>query len=127
MNNHVKAIPSGSHSVDQETAKIEQLNATVADLLSKFSNLSAPERHHFFHKIECLSTDHLSDEALVEPGVASYELKVTPTTLSIWRCTGRYHLPYVKIGRLVRYRMGDLREFKHANRLDTRPAGPDVA
>jgi excisionase family DNA binding protein len=35
-------------------------------------------------------------------------LGVTPGTLSVWRCTRRYALPYVKVGRRVRYRVSDL-------------------
>lgn len=30
-------------------------------------------------------------------------LGVNPHTLAVWRCTGRYNLPYIKAGRLVRY------------------------
>lgn len=32
-------------------------------------------------------------------------------TLINWRCTGRYDLPFVKMGRLVFYFESDLREF----------------
>jgi excisionase family DNA binding protein len=28
--------------------------------------------------------------------------------LSVWRSTGRYNLPFLKVGRLVRYRRADL-------------------
>jgi predicted DNA-binding transcriptional regulator AlpA len=31
-------------------------------------------------------------------------LGVKPATLEVWRATRRYPLPYVKIGRLVKYR-----------------------
>ena len=31
-----------------------------------------------------------------------------PQTLENWRCNKRYGLPYLKIGRLVRYRRADL-------------------
>lgn len=30
-------------------------------------------------------------------------LGVSPGTLSVWRSTGRYSLPFVKVGRNVRY------------------------
>ena len=33
---------------------------------------------------------------------------VSPGTLSLWACTGRYSLPHVKVGRLVRYRRRDI-------------------
>lgn len=29
---------------------------------------------------------------------------VAPDTLAVWRCTGRYNIPYIKIGSKVRYR-----------------------
>jgi predicted site-specific integrase-resolvase len=38
-------------------------------------------------------------------------LGVEPGTLGYWRCTGRYRLPYVKVGRLVMYRPEDVDEF----------------
>ena len=38
-------------------------------------------------------------------------LGVTPGTLSVWRCTRRYPLPYIKVGRAVRYRLADLEAF----------------
>ena len=38
----------------------------------------------------------------------SLVLEVKSATLCNWRCTGRYNLPYIKTGRLVRYRVADL-------------------
>jgi len=38
---------------------------------------------------------------------ASY-LGVTPRTLEVWRCTKRHQVPYIKVGRLVKYRQSDL-------------------
>lgn len=38
-------------------------------------------------------------------------LGVKPTTLQIWRCTKRYPLPFIKVGRLVRYRQSALDAF----------------
>lgn len=35
-------------------------------------------------------------------------LQVSPGTLSVWRSTGRYSIPFIKIGRNVRYRLTDL-------------------
>jgi predicted DNA-binding transcriptional regulator AlpA len=42
---------------------------------------------------------------------AAHYLGVTEQTLAIWKCTGRYNLPTVKIGRLVKYRQADLDQF----------------
>lgn len=39
----------------------------------------------------------------------------SPNTLVIWRCTGAYDLPYVKVGGSVRYREEDLDAFIEAN------------
>lgn len=42
---------------------------------------------------------------------AADALGVKPTTLAVWRSTGRYNLPFLKVGRLVKYRLSDLAEF----------------
>lgn len=49
---------------------------------------------------------------------AAAYLGVQPNTLAVWACTQRYDLPYIKIGRSVRYRQEDLDAFLHANRYD---------
>lgn len=38
-------------------------------------------------------------------------LGVNPHTLAVWRCTGRYNLPYIKAGRLVRYCENEIAAF----------------
>lgn len=48
---------------------------------------------------------------LLTPEQAAEFLSTTPGTLSVWRCTRRYDLPYVKVGRAVRYRLSDLEAF----------------
>lgn len=50
-------------------------------------------------------------EQLLTPKEASSILGVSPQTLAIWRCNKRYSLSYVKVGRYVRYRYGDLLNF----------------
>lgn len=57
-----------------------------------------------------LSTQTATDPLLNEVEAAQI-LGVKPTTLQIWRCTKRYFLPYVKVGRLVRYRTSALDAF----------------
>ena len=51
-----------------------------------------------------------ASELLDEAAAAAF-LSIAPATLRVWRCTGRYDLPYVKVGRLVRYRSIDLVRF----------------
>ncbi len=56
-------------------------------------------------------------ELLTSNQAANY-IGVSPGTLEVWRCTKRYHLPFIKVGRLVRYRKSDLDTF-----LDRRTIG----
>ena len=44
---------------------------------------------------------------LTEQQAAEF-LSIAPGTLSVWRSTGRYSIPFVKVGRSVRYRLSDL-------------------
>lgn len=58
-----------------------------------------------------MQTDHQANHSgsdLLNEVQAAAEIDVAPGTLSVWRSTGRYQLPYVKVGRLVRYRRADL-------------------
>lgn len=50
---------------------------------------------------------------------AAQVLGVRPATLCNWRCTGRYNLPHVKTGRLVRYRVVDLAVWLAGRRKNT--------
>ncbi len=55
-------------------------------------------------------TDQPAVELLDESEAAQF-LGLSPGTLSVWRTTKRYPLKYIKVGRLVRYRKGDLNSF----------------
>jgi len=57
---------------------------------------------------EGVNLHSLPVDTLLDDAQAAAVLGVKKGTLSIWRTTGRYNLPYLKIGRLVRYRAGDL-------------------
>lgn len=50
-------------------------------------------------------------EKLLTPDQAAARLGVAESTLGIWRCTGRYDLPYVKAGHRVRYKAADVESF----------------
>ena len=50
------------------------------------------------------------DPLLTETQTAEL-LGLKPQSLSVWRCTKRYALPWVKVGRLVRYRHSDVLRF----------------
>jgi len=53
----------------------------------------------------------LLSSPLVNAGEAAAMLGVTTGTLSVWRCVKRYDLPFVKVGRSIRYRLSDLETF----------------
>jgi excisionase family DNA binding protein len=50
----------------------------------------------------------MSTTELLSEAEAAVYLGLKPGTLSVWRSTKRYDLPFVKVGRLVRYRRSDL-------------------
>ena len=53
--------------------------------------------------------DNLSDDALITSKEFAELLGVKENTIAIWICTNRYDLPFIKIGRLTRHRVGDVR------------------
>lgn len=53
--------------------------------------------------------------ALVGRKEAADFLGVASQTLAVWASTERYHLPYIKVGSKVRYRMSDLEAFLERN------------
>lgn len=50
-------------------------------------------------------------DPLLTPSEAAAYIGVTESTLSVWRCVGRYDIQFVKVGRLVRYRKSALDAF----------------
>ncbi|MEW8288228.1 MAG: helix-turn-helix domain-containing protein [Candidatus Thiodiazotropha endolucinida] len=53
----------------------------------------------------------MSVPKLFTPEEVSELLGVTTHTLAVWRSEGRYNFPYIKTGRLVRYREEDVMRF----------------
>jgi excisionase family DNA binding protein len=51
---------------------------------------------------------------LLNPVEVAELLNVSVGTLAVWRCTKRYPLSYVKVGRSVRYRIEDVESFVNA-------------
>lgn len=45
-------------------------------------------------------------------------LGVSTQTLAVWRCNKRYSLRYVKVGRYVRYRYGDILTFVQSRTIE---------
>lgn len=57
-------------------------------------------------------------DPLFTPAEAADYLDVSARTLAVWRCTGRYNIQFLKVGRKVRYRKSALDAF-----LDRRTQG----
>ena len=47
---------------------------------------------------------------------AAQMLGVEVTTLEVWASTRRYDLPFIKVGRLAKYRLSDLKAFVESRR-----------
>ncbi len=67
------------------------------------------------------SLKNQSTDSLLTPPEAAAYIGVTKNTLSVWRCVGRYAIPYIKSGRLVKYRKSALDSF-----LERRTHGGDA-
>jgi hypothetical protein len=62
----------------------------------------------------------MSENVIAFPKLVSRDetaalLRVRPQTLAVWATTGRYNLPFVKVGRRVMYRLVDIERFISAN------------
>ncbi len=70
---------------------------------------------------------HVHDWVAQDPKLNTEEaaeyLGVAPATLPTWRCTGRYVLPYLKIGRKIYYLKSDLDHFIASHRVGDGPSG----
>ena len=58
-----------------------------------------------------LGYNPLTPPFVVDPEEAAFALRMKAPTLAVWRSTGRYDLPFIKVGRLVKYRVSDLAVF----------------
>lgn len=54
---------------------------------------------------------------LLDNEQAAEFLGLSPTTLTTWRSTKRYDLPYCKVGGAVRYDQADLLEFIESRKV----------
>jgi predicted DNA-binding transcriptional regulator AlpA len=54
---------------------------------------------------------------LLDNSKAAEFLGVSPTTLTTWRSTKRYDLPYIKLGGSVRYDQSDLLTFIESRKV----------
>ena len=52
-----------------------------------------------------------TDDPLLSNSEAATVLGISDGTLEVWRSTKRYVIPYIKVGRLVKYRRSALDQF----------------
>lgn len=57
----------------------------------------------------------LDDNIIVNTSEASILICTPEKSLIKWRSTGEHNIPYIKIGRNVRYRTADLRQWIEAH------------
>lgn len=62
-----------------------------------------------------MATSTMPHRLLNEREAADF-LGLKPNTLAAWRSTGRYGLPFLKVGKPVRYRLADLEKWLSARR-----------
>ncbi len=60
-----------------------------------------------------------SDRETLDAAEAAHALGVKPGTLAVWRSTGRYSLPFVKIGSKVQYKRKDLETWIESRRRES--------
>ena len=62
-------------------------------------------------QLQDFSLDDLPESQLLDDKQTAAAMTLQPGTLAVWRSTGRVNLPYIKVGRSVRYRVGDIKKF----------------
>jgi len=55
---------------------------------------------------------------LLDTTQAAAYIGVTPRTLEVWRAVRRHAIPYIKVGRLVKYRRADLDRWLVSRTID---------
>ena len=53
----------------------------------------------------------IEQNRLLDEKATAELLGIKAPTLTCWRSTGRYQLPFVKVGRRVFYRLGDVQQW----------------
>jgi excisionase family DNA binding protein len=59
----------------------------------------------------------MKDKLLNRKEVAEL-LGIKPETLAVWSCTKRYNIPYIKVGRMVRYKYEDVEAFLNSRKQE---------
>lgn len=65
-----------------------------------------------------INTQSQNGKLFTRKEAAAYLGNIKPQTLAAWASIGRYNLPFVKIGKSVRYRKSDLDAFLAERTVD---------
>jgi len=68
-----------------------------------------------------MTSSTIKPSLLLTTTQAAARLGINPNTLGVWRATRRYPLPYIKVGRLVRYRSEAIEAFLQSRTHNTTP------
>jgi hypothetical protein len=63
------------------------------------------------HQSSPLNLSTMPPLALLSPEVTAQALGLKTNTLACWRSTGRTNLRFIRVGRLIRYRVQDILEY----------------
>ncbi len=64
-----------------------------------------------------MATPQYLDRAAASQYLVERGIDIKPETLARWACTGRYKLPLIKLGRIVRYDRADLDALIEAHKV----------
>ncbi len=109
--------PASSPIIDEAAKAIAQLLWAAATAAGRAERCSFRRDDRAGNPPATSEQKSEAASSLVDEKRAAEILGVTPQTLAVWRCVGRYPLPYVKIGRCVRYRVEDLEAFVESRRV----------
>ena len=86
---------------------------TLSEIITRTKDLVGEKEaaELFSVVLESLQANRNNCNDLVGEKEAAAILGVTPGTLQVWRSTGRYGIPFVKVGRLVKYRRSALEDW----------------
>lgn len=93
----------------------QMLDATWDEKRNCYQEFSAHLAWQAWQAAKASATAKPKKTILYTQEQAAEFLSVSPQTLANWRATGRYALPYIKVGRLVKYRKTDLVAFLNEN------------
>jgi excisionase family DNA binding protein len=69
----------------------------------------------------------MTDATKLNNTEAAQYLGVAPATLVTWRCTQRYSIPYIRVGKKILYDLDDLRAWLASRKVHTPAQGRELS